>query len=189
MSYSLLNDREIRALCQGDEPMLFPFYERSVGVAISHGVSSFGYDLMVADEYDIFDPALVPPGTIVDPVNFDKTLLRHHKGPYVDLPVGGFALARSVETFWMPQDLLTICLGKSSYARVGLVVNVTPFEPGWKGVPTMELSNTCGMPLRVHSFMGIAQVLFFRGNRPDVTYSDRKGKYQDQSGITPIITG
>ena len=163
--------------------MLDPFEERLVRDGkISYGLSSMGYDIRVTDEYKIFTNVRQ---AIVDPKQFNPDSFIDFKGAQCVIPPNSFALARSVEYFRMPRSVLGICLGKSSYARCGIVVNITPLEPGWEGHLTIEISNTTPLPARIYSNEGIAQVLFFEaGALPEVSYADRKGKYQGQQGIT-----
>ena len=151
---------------------------------ISYGVSSYGYDIRLADEFKLFTNAY---NGIIDPKNFNPehciNLVPDKDGAVV-LPPNSFTLAKSVEWFKIPRDILTVCLGKSTYARCGIIVNVTPFEPEWEGIVTLELSNTTTVPVKVYAGEGIAQVLFFRGDRPCRTsYKDKQGKYQDQKGL------
>lgn len=182
----ILNDKEILRLCK-EESMIFPFEETSIKELdgekiISKGLSSFGYDISLGYDFEIFSNAKCP--AYIDPKEFNPNI-GYKLNSYIRvlIPGNGFALASSHEEFNIPQDVIAICLGKSTYARCGLIVNVTPLEPGWKGVLTMELSNTTNIPIAVYPYEGIAQLLFFRGERPQVTYSDRKGKYQNQSGL------
>ena len=178
----MLVDWEIREYVKKYQ-MLDPFEERlkREGV-ISYGLSSMGYDIRVTDEYKIFTDVRQ---VIVDPKQFNPDSFVDFKGRECVIPPNSFALARSVEYFRMPRSVLGICLGKSSYARCGIVVNITPLEPGWEGHLTIEISNTTPLPARIYSFEGIAQVLFFEaGSLPEVSYADRKGKYQGQQGIT-----
>ena len=178
----ILVDWEIREYCKKYR-MLDPFEEslKREGV-ISYGLSSMGYDIRVTDEYKIFTNV---KQAVVDPKQFNPDSFIDFKGTTCVIPPNSFALARSVEYFRMPRSVLGICLGKSSYARCGIVVNITPLEPGWEGHLTIEISNTTPLPARIYSFEGIAQVLFFEsGSLPEVSYADRKGKYQGQQGIT-----
>ncbi|MFQ3660667.1 MAG: dCTP deaminase [Anaerolineae bacterium] len=164
--------------------MIEPFVEHQVreGV-ISYGLSSYGYDLRVANEYKIFTNVY---SAIVDPKNFDSQSFVDYVGDVCVIPPNSFVLARSVEYFRIPRSVLTICLGKSTYARTGLIVNVTPFEPMWEGHVTLEISNTTPLPAKVYSNEGLAQVLFFEADEEcEVSYADRKGKYQGQRGVTP----
>lgn len=164
------------------EGMIAPFEEHLVreGV-ISYGLSSFGYDLRAAPEWRIFVNAF---NTLVDPKNFDERSLVEVEGATCIIPPNSFALTRSVEYLKIPEDVMVVALGKSSYARCGLVANVTPLEPGWEGHVTLELSNTTPLPAKVYADEGIVQLLFFQGERPETTYADRKGKYQGQRGVT-----
>ena len=178
----LLVDWEIREYVKKYR-MLEPFEEhlKRDGV-ISYGLSSMGYDIRITDEYKVFTNL---KQAVVDPKQFSQDSFVDFKGKECIVPPNSFALARSVELFRMPRSVLGICLGKSSYARCGIVVNITPLEPGWEGHLTIEISNTTPLPARIHSFEGIAQVLFFEaGSLPEVSYADRKGKYQGQQGIT-----
>jgi dCTP deaminase len=168
-----------RALEQG---MIEPFANNQVrdGV-ISFGVSSYGYDIRVADEFKIFTNVY---SAVVDPKNFDPNSMVDFKGEICVIPPNSFALARTVEYFRIPRDVLTVCLGKSTYARCGIIVNVTPFEPEWEGYVTLEISNTTPLPARIYANEGIAQVLFFQADEVcEVSYADKKGKYQKQEAI------
>jgi dCTP deaminase len=163
--------------------MIEPFAERQVreGV-ISYGVSSFGYDVRVADEFKIFTNVFT---ATVDPKNFDPRSFVDWKSETCIVPPNSFALARSVEYFRIPRNVLTICVGKSTYARCGIIVNVTPFEPEWEGHVTLEISNTTPLPAKIYANEGIAQVLFFESDdAPETSYADRGGKYQAQRGVT-----
>ncbi len=165
-----------------EQRMIEPFAESQVrnGV-ISYGVSSYGYDIRVADEYKIFTNVF---SAVVDPKNFDPKSMVDFKGEVCVIPPNSFALARTVEYFRIPRGVLTICLGKSTYARCGIIVNVTPFEPEWEGHVTLEISNTTPLPARIYSNEGIAQVLFFEGDEEcEISYADKKGKYQAQQGV------
>ena len=178
----ILVDWEIREYVKKHR-MLEPFEEhlQRAGV-ISYGLSSMGYDIRVTDEFKIFTNV---HQAIVDPKNFDPASFIDLKAPVCVVPPNSFALARTVEYFRIPRNIMTLCVGKSTYARCGIIVNVTPFEPGWEGHATLEISNTTPLPARIYSFEGIAQVLFFEaGSLPEVSYADRKGKYQGQQGIT-----
>jgi dCTP deaminase len=163
--------------------MIEPFEDRQVrdGV-VSYGLSSYGYDIRVADEFKVFTNI---NSTVVDPKNFDARSFVDVKAGVCIIPPNSFALARTVEYFRIPRDVLTVCVGKSTYARCGLIVNVTPFEPEWEGFVTLEISNTTPLPAKVYANEGIAQVLFFQGDEPcEVSYADKKGKYQKQQGLT-----
>jgi len=164
--------------------MITPFEEaqKRAGV-ISYGLSSFGYDMRVAREFLIFTPA-TGQLTVIDPKAMDEAAMVSYEGDTCIIPPNSFALARSVEYFRMPRNVLGLCLGKSTYARVGIITNFTPFEPGWEGYVTIEISNTTPLPAKIYAGEGIAQVLFFEGEQPEVSYADRKGKYQGQTGIT-----
>ena len=178
----LKSDRWIRKMSQ-EHDMINPFSEKQVreGV-ISYGLSSYGYDLRVADEFKIFTNV---NSSIVDPKNFDPRSFVEFKGPVCLIPPNSFALARSIEYFRIPRNVLTICVGKSTYARCGIIVNVTPFEPEWEGTATLEISNTTPIPAKIYANEGIAQVLFFQSDEPCATsYRDKKGKYQAQRGVT-----
>ena len=163
--------------------MIVPFEEEQVrsGV-ISYGLSSYGYDIRVANEFKIFTNVNT---TIVDPKNFDERSFVDFKGDVCIVPPNSFALARTIEYFRIPRNVLTICLGKSTYARCGVIVNVTPFEPEWEGFATLEISNTTPLPAKIYANEGIAQVIFFESDEPClVSYADKKGKYQAQQDIT-----
>lgn len=166
-----------------EQRMIEPFAERQVrGGAISYGVSSYGYDIRVADEFKIFTNVNT---TIVDPKRFDQQSFVDFKGDICIVPPNSFALARTVEYFRIPRNVLTICLGKSTYARCGIIVNVTPFEPEWEGTATLEISNTTPLPARIYANEGIAQVVFFEADEVcETSYADKKGKYQAQREIT-----
>lgn len=163
--------------------MIEPFTDEQVcGNTISYGVSSYGYDIRISDEFKIFTNINT---TVVDPKNFDPKGFVDYKGDVCIIPPNSFALGRSVEYFRIPRDVLTICVGKSTYARCGIITNVTPFEPEWEGHVTLEISNTTPLPARIYANEGIAQVLFFESDEACLTsYADRKGKYQAQTGIT-----
>ena len=179
---SIRPDRWIREMCRTHR-MIEPFEENQVreGV-ISYGVSSYGYDIRIADEFKIFTNV---KSTIVDPKNLDPGSMVDFKGPVAIIPPNSFALGRTIEYFRIPRNVLTICLGKSTYARCGIITNVTPFEPEWEGHVTLEISNTTPLPARVYANEGIAQVLFFESDEVcETSYRDRKGKYQAQRGIT-----
>jgi dCTP deaminase len=176
------NDRWIRKMAR-ENAMIAPFEDRQVrqGV-ISFGLSSYGYDIRIADEFKIFTNINT---TIVDPKDFDLRSFVDVKGPVCLIPPNSFALGRSVEYFKIPRSVMTICLGKSTYARCGIITNVTPFEPEWEGFVTLEISNTTPLPAKIYSNEGIAQVLFFESDEVcEVSYADKKGKYQAQRGIT-----
>jgi len=178
---SVKNDRWIRRMVQEHE-MIAPFAEsqKRDGV-ISYGLSSYGYDLRVADEFKIFTNV---NNSVVDPKHFDERSFVEFQGPVCIVPPNSFALARSVEYFRIPRSVLTICVGKSTYARCGIIVNVTPLEPEWEGFVTLEISNTTPLPARVYSNEGLCQIVFFESDEVcETSYKDKKGKYQSQQGI------
>ena len=166
-----------------EHKMIEPFVDTQVrGSAISYGVSSYGYDIRVGDEFKIFTNI---NNTVIDPKNFDPRSFVDVKTDVCIVPPNSFALARTIEYFRIPRDVLTICLGKSTYARCGIIVNVTPFEPEWEGTVTLEISNTTPLPAKIYANEGIAQVLFFQSDDPcEMSYADKKGKYQAQRGVT-----
>ncbi len=178
---SIKSDRWIRRMAL-EHRMIDPFADRQIreGV-ISYGVSSYGYDMRVAGEFRIFTNVL---SSVVDPKNFDPKSFVEFDGEVCIVPPNSFALARSVEYFRIPRNVLTICLGKSTYARCGIITNVTPFEPEWEGHVTIEISNTTPLPAKIYANEGIAQVLFFQSDEPcETSYADKKGKYQNQQGL------
>jgi len=179
---SLKSDRWIRHMAL-EHRMIEPFADRQVrqGV-ISFGVSSYGYDMRVAREFRIFTNVL---SSVVDPKNFDPRSFVEFEGDVCIVPPNSFALARSVEYFRIPRNVLTLTLGKSTYARCGIITNVTPFEPEWEGFVTLEISNTTPLPARIYANEGIEQVVFFEGDEPpETSYKDKAGKYQGQQGVT-----
>ncbi|MFK5882062.1 MAG: dCTP deaminase [Sulfurospirillum sp.] len=178
----LKSDRWIREKSLNEE-MIKPFCEEQVGTdVVSYGVSSYGYDIRVGYEFKIFTNV---SSTVVDPKNFDEKNVVDFVGDICIVPPNSFALARTVEYFKIPKDVLAICLGKSTYARCGIIVNVTPFEPEFEGHITIEISNTTPLPAKIYANEGIAQVLFLEGDdQCQTTYKDKKGKYQGQEGIT-----
>lgn len=174
------NDRWIKKMAR--RGMIEPFEENLVkeGV-ISFGVSSYGYDMRVADEFKIFTNINT---TLVDPKNFDPKSFVEFRGEVCIIPPNSFALARSVEYFRIPRDVLVLCIGKSTYARCGIIVNVTPLEPMWEGFVTIEISNTTPLPAKIYAHEGIAQLIFLKAEEEcEISYADRKGKYQAQQGI------
>ncbi len=176
------SDKWIRRMAL-ERRMIEPFTEKQVrdGV-ISFGLSSYGYDVRIGDEFKIFTNI---NSTIVDPKNFDPRSFVDFKGAVCIIPPNSFALARSVEYFRIPRNVITVCVGKSSYARCGVIVNVTPFEPEWEGIVTLEVSNTTPLPAKIYAGEGIAQILFFESDEPcETSYADRHGKYQAQTGLT-----
>jgi dCTP deaminase len=179
---SVKPDHWIRRMCR-EHGMIEPFVEKQVrdGV-ISYGVSSYGYDIRIADEFKIFTNL---HSTVVDPKNMDPSSMVDFKGPVAIIPPNSFALGRTVEYFRVPRNVLCLTTGKSTYARCGIITNVTPFEPEWEGFVTLEISNTTPLPAKIYANEGIAQVVFFESDEPcDVSYRDRAGKYQAQQGIT-----
>ena len=181
---SIRPDHWIRKMCK-EHGMIDPYEEKQVreGV-ISYGVSSYGYDIRVADEFKIFTNV---NSTVLDPKAIDPKTMVDFKGDVCIVPPNSFALARTIEYFRIPRDVLTITMGKSTYARCGIITNVTPFEPEWEGHVTLEISNTTPLPARIYANEGICQVLFFEADDDDVcetSYADKKGKYQAQRGVT-----
>jgi dCTP deaminase len=179
---SIKADRWIKRMAL-EHGMIQPFEDHQVrdGV-VSYGLSSYGYDIRVADEFKVFTNI---NSTVVDPKNFDARSFVDIKAAVCIIPPNSFALSRTVEYFRIPRDVLTVCVGKSTYARCGLIVNVTPFEPEWEGFVTLEISNTTPLPAKVYANEGIAQVLFFQSDEIcEVSYADKKGKYQRQQGLT-----
>ena len=179
---SIKADRWIKKMAL-EHGMIEPFEDRQVrkGV-ISYGLSSYGYDIRVADEFKVFTNI---NSTVVDPKNFDARSFVDVKADVCIIPPNSFALAKTVEYFRIPRNVLTVCVGKSTYARCGLIVNVTPFEPEWEGYVTLEISNTTPLPAKVYANEGISQVLFFQSDEMcEVSYADKKGKYQKQQGLT-----
>ncbi len=187
---SIKSDRWIRRMAV-EHGMIDPFVDGQVrqpdaagGKVISFGVSSYGYDMRVAPEFKIFTNVL---SAVVDPKAFDARSLVEYEGDVCIVPPNSFALARSIEYFRIPRNVLTICVGKSTYARCGIITNVTPFEPEWEGHVTLEISNTTPLPARIYANEGICQVLFFEADADDVceiSYKDKAGKYQAQRGVT-----
>ena len=163
--------------------MIEPFAENQLRAGvISYGVSSYGYDVRVGDEFKVFSNVY---NAVVDPKNFDPKSFVDIKADVCIIPPNSFALASTIEYFRIPRDILTVCLGKSTYARCGIIVNVTPFEPEWEGHVTIEISNTTPLPAKIYANEGIAQVLFFQSDEVcAVSYKDKKGKYQAQRGVT-----
>ncbi len=182
---SLQSDRWIREMAE-KYGMIEPFEDSQVRYVedrkvISYGLSSYGYDLRVGPEFKVFTNLR---NSIVDPKNFDENAFIQTEGDCI-IPPNSFALACSVEYFRIPRNVLTICIGKSTYARCGIIVNVTPFEPGWEGFVTLEISNTTPLPAKIYANEGLAQVLFLQGAEVcETSYADRKGKYMNQTKIT-----
>jgi dCTP deaminase len=179
---SIRPDSWIRRMAR-EHGMIEPFEDAQVRKGtISYGLSSYGYDMRVADEFKIFTNV---NSAIVDPKNFDERSFVPFQGDVCIVPPNSFALARSVEYFRIPRNVITLCVGKSTYARCGILTNVTPFEPEWEGFVTLEITNSTPLPARIYANEGIAQVIFFESDvPPDVSYADRKGKYQGQVGVT-----
>ncbi|TVP74547.1 MAG: dCTP deaminase [Gemmatimonadales bacterium] len=179
---TIRSDRWIRQMAR-EHGMIEPFRDGQMrDGCISWGLSSFGYDIRVAPEFKVFTNV---HNAIVDPKNFDDRSFVDVAEEECLVPPNSFALARTLEYFRIPEDVLVLCVGKSTYARCGIIVNVTPLEPGWEGYLTLEISNTTPLPARIYGNEGIAQLLFFRGEeKPETTYADRKGKYQAQTGVT-----
>ena len=181
---TIRSDRWIRRMAL-EHRMIEPFCDGQVSEGvISYGVSSYGYDVRVADEFKIFTNV---NSSIIDPKNFDHKSFVDYRGDVCIVPPNSFVLGRTVEYFRIPRDVLTVCVGKSTYARCGIVTNVTPLEPEWEGFVTLEISNTTPLPARIYANEGIAQILFFAADAEDVcevSYADKKGKYQKQTGVT-----
>ena len=181
---SIKSDRWIVEMARTHQ-MIDPFEDGQVAeTVISYGVSSYGYDMRVANEFRIFTNVA---SAIVDPKAFDEKSFVEFEGEVCIVPPNSFALARSVEYFRIPRNVLTLCVSKSTYARCGIITNVTPFEPEWEGFVTLEISNTTPLPAKIYANEGIAQVLFFEADDDDIcrtSYADKKGKYQGQRGVT-----
>ena len=175
-------DHWIRKMAQ-EHKMIEPFVEGQVSKGvISYGLSAYGYDIRVSDEFKVFTNVF---NSLVDPKKFDDRSFVEIKADECIIPPNSFALARTVEYFRIPRSTITVCVGKSTYARCGIIVNVTPFEPEWEGFVTLEISNTTPIPAKIYANEGIAQVLFFEGDEEcETSYADKKGKYQKQIGIT-----
>lgn len=205
----LLSDKEIAQRCS-EEDMISPFEPNQINTlpapgksmlaihksiplpnaalkAVSFGCGSYGYDVRTSGDFQIFSNALVPDG-VIDPKNFDERFLLHRRvrqGESILIPPNSFALTSSMEWINVPRDIMVICIGKSTYARCGIIINVTPLEPEWRGNITIEISNTCPLPARIYSGEGIAQLIFLRASEIcETSYADRKGKYQNQKGVT-----
>jgi dCTP deaminase len=178
---AVLSDAAIRAYAR--KGMIEPFVEgQECEGTISYGLSSYGYDARVSDEFKIFTNV---DSAVVDPKNFSEKGFVDRSGPLCIIPPNSFVLARTVEYFRIPRDMLVICLGKSTYARCGIIVNVTPLEPEWEGHVTLEFSNTTPLPAKIYAFEGACQFIFLRGEGAcDVSYKDRQGKYMHQEGVT-----
>lgn len=179
---SIKADRWIQEMVR-EKAMISPFVEKQMRQnVISYGLSSYGYDVRIADEYKIFTNL---NSTTVDPKMFDPQSFVDFKGEICVIPPNSFALGRTVEYFKIPRQIMTICVGKSTYARCGIITNVTPLEPGWEGFVTLEISNTTPLPAKIYSNEGIAQILFFESDEACMaSYADKQGKYQGQTGVT-----
>ena len=179
---TVLSDKWIKEMVRTNN-MISPFENKQVrGNKISYGLSSFGYDARVSNEFKIFTNV---NSEIVDPKNFKLNNFISKKGDECIIPPNSFVLSSTVEYFKIPNDVMVICLGKSTYARCGIIVNVTPLEPSWEGNVTLEFSNTTPLPAKIYANEGAAQFIFLKGNeKPDITYADRNGKYMKQSGVT-----
>jgi dCTP deaminase len=179
----ILPDHTIRDLAT-EHDMIDPFVDGQVREdVVSYGLSSFGYDMRVAGEFRVFTPNI--HNSVVDPKEIDeRAMVEYEVDDHILIPPNSYVLGRSVEYFRMPSDVLALVVGKSTYARSGIIVNVTPLEPGWAGHVTIEISNATPLPAKVYAHEGIAQVVFLRGEQPDISYADRSGKYQKQEGIT-----
>ncbi len=190
----ILNDIQIRQLAE--QGMIDPFEKKQVREVltptvisgrrmrkvISYGLSSFGYDCRIDNTFRLFRPTI--HGSIIDPKNMDEDTLEHCIGEEVLIPPHSYILGTSLEYFKIPPRIMCLVVGKSTYARCGIIVNVTPLEPGWEGNITIEISNSSPLPAKIYSGEGIAQILFFKGDIPNINYADKKGKYQGQKGVT-----
>ena len=179
---TVLSDKWIKEMAKTHN-MISPFEDKQVrGTKISYGLSSFGYDARVSNEFKIFTNV---NSEIIDPKNFKQNNFISKNGEECIIPPNSFVLSSTVEYFKIPNDVMVICLGKSTYARCGIIVNVTPLEPSWEGHVTLEFSNTTPLPAKIYAHEGVAQFIFLKGNeKPDITYADRNGKYMKQSGVT-----
>ena len=179
---SIQPDSWIKKMCK-EHNMIEPFLDHQVAEGkISYGLSSMGYDVRISDEYRIFTNV---NNSLVDPKNFSDDNFIEKKGPHCIIPPNSFVLAKTVEYFRIPRDVLVVCLGKSTYARCGIIVNVTPLEPEWEGHVTLEFSNTTPLPAKIYANEGGCQFLFYKGEAPpEISYKDRKGKYMKQTGVT-----
>lgn len=170
-----------------EKPMIAPFVGECVRhdgeqKIVSYGLSSFGYDVRLANKFKVFTNI---NNGVIDPMDMGDLSYVDHEGDYVIIPPNSYVLGHTIETFCIPEDVMVVCVGKSTYARAGALVNVTPIEPGFEGQVVIEISNATPLPLKVHANMGIAQFMFFMGDRPcNISYRDRDGKYQGQSGVT-----
>ena len=179
---TVLSDKWIKEMAKTHN-MINPFEDKQVrGTKISYGLSSYGYDARVSNEFKIFTNV---NSEIIDPKNFKQNNFISKNGEECIIPPNSFVLSSTVEYFKIPNNVIVICLGKSTYARCGIITNVTPLEPGWEGHVTLEISNTTPLPAKIYANEGIAQFIFLKGNeKPDITYADRDGKYMKQSGVT-----
>ena len=179
---TILSDKWIKKMSKNHN-MISPFEENQVrGNKISFGLSSFGYDARVSNEFKVFTNV---NSEVIDPKNFKSTNFITRSGNECIIPPNSFALASTMEYFKIPDDVMVICLGKLTYARCGIIVNVTPLEPGWEGYVTLEFSNTTPLPAKIYANEGVAQFIFLKGNeKPNITYADRNGKYMKQKGVT-----
>ena len=179
---TVLSDKWIKEMAKTHN-MISPFEDKQVrGTKISYGLSSFGYDARVSNEFKIFTNV---NSEIIDPKNFTQNNFISKNGEECIIPPNSFVLSSTVEYFKIPNDVMVICLGKSTYARCGIIVNVTPLEPSWEGHVTLEFSNTTPLPAKIYANEGVAQFIFLKGNeKPEITYADRNGKYMKQSGVT-----
>ena len=179
---TVLSDKWIKEMARTHN-MISPFEDKQIrGTKISYGLSSFGYDARVSNEFKIFTNV---NSEIIDPKNFTQNNFISKNGESCIIPPNSFVLSSTIEYFKIPNDIMVICLGKSTYARCGIIVNVTPLEPGWEGYVTLEFSNTTPLPAKIYANEGAAQFIFLKGNeKPDITYADRNGKYMKQSGVT-----
>jgi dCTP deaminase len=184
---AILSDKSIRELCMGENPMVHPYSAEQVREEngkkiVSWGTSSFGYDVRLGNKFKIFTNVR---NAMIDPLNPDPDCFIDHEGEYCIIPPNSYILGHTVETFDIPRDILVVCLGKSTYARLAAIVNVTPIEPGFKGQVVIEIANCSTLPLKVYANQGIAQFLFLKGDQPcEVSYADKNGKYQNQTGVT-----
>ena len=179
---TVLSDKWIKEMAKTHN-MISPFEDKQVrGTKISYGLSSFGYDARVSNEFKIFTNV---NSEIIDPKNFKQNNFISKNGEECIIPPNSFMLSSTVEYFKIPNNIMVICLGKSTYARCGIIVNVTPLEPSWEGYVTLEFSNTTPLPAKIYANEGVAQFIFLKGNeKPEITYADRNGKYMKQSGVT-----
>lgn len=183
---TILNDRQVMELCQTDTPMICPFSEHQVRLVggqkiISWGLSSFGYDVRLGNKFKIFTNI---NSTVIDPMKMSDDCYVDFEGDICIIPPHSYVLGHTIEYFRMPKDVVAVCLGKSTYARAGAAINVTPIEPGFEGQVVIEIANQTPLPMKVYANMGIAQFMFHRGERCMVSYADRGGKYQGQQGVT-----